>query len=222
MIKTTELALTPKELKTLADRLDTISDIELRAAIALTGNASNPVDLNHTRPQPRSRPPYPLHLETMLETLYNELGTVARDMCEHREMTYPGGQSCAAVAKWISDYRTSLATMPQGIELYDGLIKAIDCAARAVNQLDEERAISQEMIDAANRSIVTVSTIEGIARKLGDEGKGLGRERMQTLIRSSGLCEASTDPDTGTKFYRLGDVLFFHATHSRRTRRKSA
>ena len=217
-----DLALTPKELKTLATRLDTIDDIELRAAIALSGGSTTPPDLNHTRPQPRSRPPYPLHLEAMLETLYNELGTVARDMCESRGVTYPGGQSCSAVAHWISDYRTSLATMPHGVELYDGLLKAIDEAARAVNQLDAERAISREMVDAANRSIVTVSTIEGIAKKLGDEGRGLGRERMQTLIRSSGLCATSTDPDSGTKFYRLGDVLFFHATFKRRTRRRSA
>lgn len=220
---TTDFVLTDTELQTLARKLDTISDIELTAAIALTGGTTTPPALATTRPQPRSRPPYPLHLEAMLEKLYNELATTARDICEHRSVTYAGsGGSCVALARWISDYRTSLATMPQGVELYDGLIAACDEAARAVNQLDEDRAISQEMVDAANRSIVTVATIETIARKLGDEGKGLGRERMQTLIRSSGLCEASTDKDTGTKFYRLGDVLFFHATHSRRTRRKSA
>lgn len=217
-----ELALTPKELKTLATRLDTIDDIELRAAIALSGGSTTPPDLNHTRPQPRSQPPYPLHLEAMLETLYNELGTVARDMCESRGVTYPGGRSCSAVAHWISDYRTSLATMPHGVELYDGLLKAIDDAARAVNQLDAERAISREMVDAANRSIITLSTVDSIARSLGDSAKGLNRERMRTLVKRGWLFSVSEDPDSGTKFYRLGDVLAAHRNCSKRRSKKTA
>lgn len=215
-------ALTEAELRTLATKLDTIRDIELEAAIALTGQASNTQGPVTSRPQPRSKPPYPLHLQAMLERLYNELATTARDMSEHRGLSYGGGQSCYAVARWISDYRMSLATMPHGIELYDGLIEAIDRVAQAMNQAEDERVISQAMVEAANRSVVTVSSIEGIARKLGTEGKGLTRERMQTLIRHSGLSSASVDPDTGTKFYRLGDVLFFHASHKQRARRKSA
>lgn len=217
--------LTRDELKTLHAKLDTISDIELRAAIALTPRlaAANaqPPDLAGTRAQPRSRPPYPLHLNEMLERLYNELATTARHMCEHRGLDYAGGVSCAAVAKWIDDYRQSLASMPDGIELYDNLIRHLDIAAKALNRHDEDRHISQAMVEAANRSVVTVGTIEGIARQLGDSGKGLTRERMQTLIRASGLTETSTDKGTGTKFYRLGDVLFFHKTHKRRARRSA-
>jgi hypothetical protein len=80
-----------------------------------------------------------------------------------------------------------------------------------------DHTVSPERVEAANRQLVTAQQVAKLARKLGDQGKGLTYERVRTLRRRAGLNVAYQDEGTGTIFYRLGDVLAAHQKYSRRT-----
>lgn len=208
--------ITRAETEYLAEKLDTIPSLELEMTIALTSQARISDGPSTSRPKPGSRPPYPIHLEHEVDLLRNELTTVARDMCEARGLEYDGGSSCTGVSKWLKQYRYALALMPQAPELFDGLCKRIDHCARTMNHIKAEYVIDEKRVEAANRTVVSTGTIEPIARRLGDLGKGLNARRIRTLCKHAGLEHVSEDDDTGMRFYRLGDVIEAHKRHKRR------
>lgn len=214
-----DLTVTRAEIELLAEKLATVSDLSEEMAIALTGESRiSDGGLGIRRPQPGSREPYPLHLESLIDDLMNELSTTVRHICEVRGLT-GGGGGCASMASWLIRYRMAIAVMPDGGEIFESLCKVIDRCARAMNQTEDEYVIDQRRLDQANKSVVTLATIEPIARKLGDLGKGLNRERMRTLAKRGGLEHVSIDDDTKAKFYRLGDVLEAHKNYSCRPRK---
>ncbi len=73
-------------------------------------------------------------------------------------------------------------------------------------------------VAAAYKQVVTLSTIDTVAHKLGEMGEGLNARRMRTLINQGKLKADSVDHASGTKFYLLGDVLTAHGKHQRRQR----
>lgn len=217
-----DLTVTRAELEILKEKLEQVVDLERRMAIALTDGQSRMSDggLGIRRPQPGSREPYSIHVDVLLDELQSELTTTVRHICESRGLSYEGSGYPTALSKWLIRYRVAIAVMPDGAEIFEKLCKLVDRCARSMNTTEREYVIDQEMVNEANRSIVTLSTIEPIARKLGDVGKGLNRDRMRTLTKRGGLAHASEDEDTKTKFYRLGDVLEAHQSYSSRNRKK--
>lgn len=168
--------------------------------------------------QQRSKPPYAMHIEALIDELRNELSTVVRDMCETRKITYDGDPGSRALAAWIIRYRYGLAMMQQAPDLFKGLCAVIDKCLRSVGQLEPEYRVTDNRVKAANRQVKTGPQIERLARQLGDEGKGLTRKRVDHLRRIGELA-GTQDSETGTWFYHLGDVISAHkrAKQYRRT-----
>lgn len=172
----------------------------------------------------------PLNVEARdrLDRLANELGTVARDMCETRGITYDGDEHLLGVARWLRINVIALALMPAAEELRDGIVRAIDRCMEVVD-LPTERSmvIDRDRIAAANRSVLDEHGVEVMARRLGDLGKGLTAARVRSLRKHAQRCTVeacaahhlepvSRDPDTGKLFYRLGHVLDAHHSIGRR------
>lgn len=199
------LFITRAELEYLTAKLKLVDHLVMEMAIALSGDAV--IEGSAGRSAPRSKAPYPIHLEALLGELTNELGTTIRDICETRCLPYEGGQGVSSMSAWLVRYRYALAMSPQAPELFDGLVRIIDRCLRAMNQLEYEHMISQNRIDAANRQVVTGPQMEKLARKLGDQGKGLTERRVKHL-RDRGLLSGTKDGDTW--FYHLGDILAAH------------
>ncbi|WP_188585329.1 hypothetical protein [Gordonia jinhuaensis] len=171
----------------------------------------------HVRSQPCSRPPYNIGAEIILDKLGNELSTTVRHLCEHRGQEVPTLGSIVELAGWLRKHRVAIATMPDARDLHDALCRVCDEARRAAHLEEREYRISQAMVDEANRQLVTSQQIVKLAHKLGDQGKGLSYERVRTLRRRGGLTVAYEDAETGTLFYRLGDVLAAHSAYRRRS-----
>lgn len=155
----------------------------------------------------------PLNVEARdrLDELANELGTVARDMCETRGITYDGDEHLLGVARWLRINVIALALMPAAEELRDGIVRAIDRCLDVVD-LPTERSvvIDRDRIAAANRQVVTADAAERIAGRLGELGKGLTAARVRLLRKKGHIAPCSTDKDSGAHFYRLGEVLDAH------------
>lgn len=203
-----DLTVTRAEIELLAEKLATVSDLTEEMAIALTGQARISDGLGIRRPQPGSREPYPLHLETLLDSLCNEIYTTVRHICEVRGLPASGG-GAAAQAKWLIRYRMAIAVMPDGGEIFESLCRVIDRCAKAMNHAEDEYVIDQQMWDAANRQVMTGVQIEKLSHKLGEDGKGLTRKRIDSLRIRHGL-DGTRDTDTNVWFYRLGDVIKAH------------
>ena len=203
------LLLNEGELFDLATKLDTVSEISERLAILATDPMPRMgVAGPHVQSQPSSRPPYNIAAGVLLDELCNEVGTCVRLICEHRNAEQVS-MGLAAAATWLKRNRIAIAMMPNAVELHDGLITIIDRCARSTGLIEDERRISADMVAEANRQVVTAIQIEKLGYKLGDQAKGLNKNRVDYL-RRSGRLAGTRDPETGTWFYHLGDVLSAH------------
>lgn len=221
MTADTDFFISRAEIDYLRTKLETVASLEAEMAIALTGQSRMNDGPTTSRPKPHSKPPYPIHLEDEIAELRNELTTVARDICETRGLIYDGGGSCAGVAKWLVRYRIALAMMPQAVDLFHGLCKQIDHCARMMNQHEEEYVLDRAMYERANRQVMTGVQIGKLAYKLGEQGKGLTRKRIDSLRERHDL-PFTQDPETGVYFYRLGDVIEWHRAAKQYRTRKTA
>lgn len=197
--------LTRAEVDYLAEKLSHVPDLESEMAIALTGQSSARGNTGR-RMKPGSRPPYPLHIEAMLDELKAELVGAVRHVIESRGIDYDGGDTLSGCSKWLIRYRFALSMMVDAGETFDGLCKVIDRARRTM-QHEEREEISRAQVDAANRQVVTSSQVEVLARKLGEDFRTLNRKRVDYLRKRGVLRGECHD---GEWFYRLGDVLEAH------------
>lgn len=171
------------------------------------------------RVKPGSKLPYNQGAVDAADELHNALVTWVRFTCEHRQIHYTGPGNSVALAGWLHRHMTALALTPGSEEAGDDLGARIDACWKMVDlPPDDEIVIDRARVREANRSVVTLATIGPIACRLGEMGVGLNRERLRLLAKRGDLKAIGTDVDTGTKFYRLGDVL--HA-HFKRERRKA-
>lgn len=170
------------------------------------------------RQKPGSRIPYHIGAAEAADNLRNALVTWVRFTCEARQIHYHGGDDIMSHARWLRRNMIQLA-LTEGSEeaLNDITDKINECRRQVDLPPDDEVVIDRARVESANRSVVTLSTIAGIASRLGDIGQGLNRERLRILAKRGDVRPVSEDPDTGTRFYRLGDVL--HAHHNRERRR---
>lgn len=212
--------ITRAELEHLREKLELVPDLVEEMAVARDGRARITDGPSTSKGKPGSRPPYPIHLEDMAAELSNELSTTIRDICETRGLEADCTGWPAGMAKWLIRYRVALAMMPQAPELFEALCKRIDHCARTMNHLEEERVLDPIRLQHANRQVMTGPQIERLAYKLGDQGKGLTRKRIDSLRIRHALAHTM---DEGVYFYRLGDVIEAHAAAKRyRQRRQSA
>lgn len=217
--------VTDAELLDLAHRLD---DVTLDLVDRLCYLSTEPLPRlgvagPHVQSQPCSRPPYNIGAEIILNELSNELGTTIRHICEHRGIEVPAdANTIVSAARWLRKHRGTLATMPDAREQYTALCSILDRSKRCARAEEQEYHISQAMVDEANRQSVTALQVEKLARQLGEQGKGLNKNRVDYL-RRKGHLYGEQDTDTGTWFYALGSVIAAHnrVKEQRRTRRAS-
>lgn len=208
--------LTRAEVDYLAEKLSHVPDLESEMAIALTGQSTSR-GTGGRRAKPGSRPPYPLHIEAMLDELKGELVGAVRHVIESRGIDYDGGDTLSGCAKWLIRWRFALSMMVDAGETFDGLCKVIDRARRTM-QHEEREEFTQAQIDEANRLTYTTTDIELLAKRIGEAGHGLNRQRIWRLVAAGRLEPIKAlDPKSEPRFM-LGDVL---EAHEKAPKRKS-
>lgn len=148
------------------------------------------------------------------------LTTAIRHVCETRSLAIPAGcRSMVGMCRWLRANVIAFA-MTEGCTDWAGDIEAWGQRVLTIIDLppDDYTRIDEARVQAANRQWVTLSTIDVVARRLGDLGQGLNERRMRTLISRDLITPDREDPASATKFYRLGDVLDAHHRHARRRR----
>lgn len=177
----------------------------------------------HVQSQPCSRPPYALGMEITIANLGNELSTTIRHICEHRGAEVPDDvASMPAQAQWLRRNVSALAVLPDGRECAEHLRSVIMSAVHAVGVVEQEyripKAREEEMIKRANTFDVDAAAVARLAHKLGDQARGLDRNRVDYLRRKGFLVGEQVD---GKWWYKLGDVLSAHK-RARESRKRSA
>lgn len=214
--------LTRAEIDHLANELAKLPGIEAELAVAVTGvRRGAPV----RRAVPRSKPPYSIEVQSLIDDLRNTLVAVVRDLCEQRGLDYDGGQSISGIGKWLHAHRVGLQLIESGVESFNDLCTIITRCERSLSWSDYDRPVSRDRVEAANRQVVTGPQVEKLAYKLGDMGSGLNRKRV-TYLRRRALLEGWQDDDERRngiepewKYY-LGDVLAAHQKAKQYTPKK--
>lgn len=210
------MLLSDGELDHLARKLDGVGEIFDRLA-TLGPMSRMGVSGPQVQSQPRSRPPYNLGAQGLIDELCNEISTTVRHICEHRRIDVePMG--IEASAAWLRKHRTGIAVMADAEEIYENLIKVIDRCAGAVGLHVQEYHVNDALVEQANRFRVSSVRAEKLAYKLGDQAKGLNRNRVDYL-RRAGHLSGEWDDEAKCWMYLLGDVLAAHK-RAREVRRR--
>lgn len=168
---------------------------------------------------PRSRPPYSIEMQTLIDDLGATLVAVIRDLCEQRDLEYNGGSSISGMGKWLHNNRFGLQLIESGVESFNDLCTIITRCERSLSWSEQEYRIPKdredEMVARANRFEVDAAAVERLAHKLGDQAKGLNRDRVDYLRRHEYLeghrnVDEKTGEPVGKWWYYLGDVLSAH------------
>lgn len=217
--------LTRAEVDYLGEKLGHVCDLEREMAIALTGGATPKAD-GSRHGKPGSRPPYPLHIDAMLDELKAELVGAVRHVMDSRGIAYDAGDSLSGCSKWLIRYRFALSMMPDAGETFDGLCKVID-KARRVMAHEDRMEFTQAQVQEANKKRMTATEVATIAKRIGEPGHGLNRQRVWRLVAAGKLepikvleQEWIVGPD-GKRIepeprFELGDVLEAHAKYPKR------
>lgn len=217
---TDHLYITRAEIDHLETKLGLVGNLVQEMSEAWDGQARMNDGPATSRAKPHSKPPYPIHLQDEQHTLAVVLHTVATKVSTARHLGFAAATTYS-MSRWLIRHSYDLAVMPTAPDLFEAVCKQIDHCARMMNQLDPEYVIDPEMVERANRQVMTSVQIEKVARKLGDECKGLNKNRVDSLRRNHGLA-FTKDPETGVFFYRLGDAITAHKTARRYKTRKAS
>lgn len=200
--------LTRAEIDHLANELAKLPGIEAELAVAVTGvRRGAPV----RRAVPRSKPPYSIEMQSLIDDLRNTLVAVVRDLCEQRGLEYDGGQSISGISKWLHANRFGLQLIESGVESFNDLCTIITRCERSLSWSSMDAPLAAEDRAKAEDARVSLSTIEVVARRVGE--MDLTRGRLRLLIRESNLKPLAKTAD-GTKLYRFGDVVTAHRKHA--------
>ena len=198
--------LSRADVEYLRDQLDALPEIEQDLAIALTAEIHVAPSGSGRRTQPRSRPPYPIHLEALRDELKAELVAAVRDICETRGLTYDGADTITGCGAWLTRNRFALQLMDSGVKTFELLCKIINRSRRTLGY-DDVAPLAPAEKSAARVAFVSLSTIEAVARRCGEYE--LTRKRLRWLAEREFVVPVNKYPD-GTLAYRLGDVLDAH------------
>lgn len=181
-----------------------------------TARLSKPGLSKGRRPKPGSSIPYHLGAADAADLLHNTLVGWCRVVLDQGRGKGQPANATLSIAKWLHQNAESLALCEGSAEALDEVRYAVGECRRVVDiPPDDDVVIDPQRLEAANRSIVTRDSVETIAGKLGEMGTGLTARRLRTLEKAGILNAAGKDRDTGTLFYRLGDVLTAHMAHRR-------
>ena len=214
--------LTRAEIDYLADQLAKLPGLEMELAVAVTGMRRS---TGGRRSVPRSKPPYSIEMQALIDDLTSTLVTAIRDLCEQRALDYDGSSSISGMGKWLTRNRYGLQLIESGVESFHDLCEIITRCERAMAWSEQEYAVTPERVEAANRQVVTGPQVEKLAYKLGELAQGLNRKRVTYLRRRNllqgwqddGECHSDVDPEW--KYY-LGDVLAAHQKAKQYTPKK--
>lgn len=211
-----------QEQRQLTEALGAIPTLADQLAVTVTRQARiQKSGLGKPRRQkPGSRMPFHIGASEAADQLHTTLATWVRHTCEHRQIHYRDGDNLVSLARWLRRNMIQLALTEGSEEAYIDIRDRIDECRRQVDlPPDDELHIDRERLEAANRQVLTAGQAEKIAHKLGDLGKRLTVERVHGLNRRGHLRPVSTDVESGTKFYRLGDILHAHLACEQRDRK---
>ena len=166
--------------------------------------------------KPGSSLPFHLGAADAADQLHSTLVGWVRVMADQKRGKGLPANATLSIAKWLHRNAEALALCEGSAEALDDIRDAVGECRRVVDiPPDDHVMIDPQRLEAANRSIVTRDSVETIAGKLGEMGTGLTARRLRTLEKAGILNAAGKDRDTGTLFYRLGDVLTAHMAHRR-------
>lgn len=196
--------LTHAEINHLADQLAKLPGLEVELAVAVTGARHGTTG---RRSVPRSRPPYSIEIQTLIDDLHATLVAVILDLSGQRGLDYDGGNNIAGMGKWLHRNRYGLQLIESGIESFNDICRIVQRCERALSF--DQRADPLAAADRAKAedARVTLSTIETVARRVGEAD--LTRGRLRRLIKQSRVKPLTTAAD-GTKLYRFGDIIAAH------------
>lgn len=201
----TEPYLTRAEIDHLADQLAKLPGLEAELAVAVTGmRRGGPT----RRSTPRSRPPYSIEMQSLIDDLRATLVAVIRDLCEQRALDYDGSSSISGMGKWLTRNRYGLQLIESGVESFHDLCEIITRCERAMAWSSSMDApLAAEDRAKAEDARVSLSTVEVVARRVGE--MDLTRGRLRRLVKQSRVRPLTTAAD-GTKLYRFGDIVAAH------------
>lgn len=196
--------LTRAEIDHLADELAKLPGLEAELAVAVTGmRRGGPV----RRSVPRSKPPYSIEMQSLIDDLRNTLVAVIRDLCEQRALDYDGSSSISGMGKWLTRNRYGLQLIESGAESFHDLCEIITRCERAMAWSTDPPLAPAEK-HAARGAFVTATTIEIVARRVGVYG--LTEDRLRYLARKGRIRASNRPGNTDARVYLLGDVLDAH------------
>ncbi|WKW86378.1 helix-turn-helix DNA binding domain protein [Gordonia phage Budski] len=209
--------LSRAEVDHLADQLAKLPGLEVELAVAVTGTRRSSVPTR--RAVPRSKPPYSIETQCLIDDLRSTLWAAISDLCEQRDLQFDGSGSITGMGKWLHAQRFGLQLIESGVESFNDLCRMIDRCERALSFGEQEYRIPKdredEMVQRANRLEVDAAAVDRLARKLGEQAKGLNRARVDYLRRHEYLVghreiDEETGEEVGKWWYYLGDVLKAH------------
>lgn len=179
--------------------------------------------LKHCRPGPQL--PFNLDAAEKSTELDRCLAGWVRFVCVHRKIHYTGGRSALSHGNWLKRHITDLALIDGSQTAYKDIAgRILDCRKVIDLPPDDYIPTDHKRVARANRQVLTAAQLVKMGARLGERGKGLTNERIKGLARNGHLRPVKVDRDTGTKFYRLGDVLHAHsstATRNQPSRKRS-
>lgn len=212
-----EMFLSPDDQSELVDRLREVPDLIKPLALAIIRGDRRGLSAATSRPAPQSKPPVDHGAEALRDELHNTLTTWVRLVCEERVMSPPAYLDTAEAAAWLDQHVTSLAMTVGAEDAYREIMGIIQAVQRRLDYRGDG-ALTEDELAGANRMVITAYQIDKVLHLLGERGDGLSRRRVEVLDKAGALHWCSRDKDTGTRFYRLGEILEAHAIHPRRGR----
>lgn len=161
--------------------------------------------------RPESSLPMNENAADVATELRNCLAGWVRMVIEQRGIEWSGGDDIATLATWLRKNVVALAMTEGSAEAAGDIASHVDAARRIVDLPEGDVVIDKARVEAANRQILTAGQIEKIARKLGELGTGLTKNRVHSMVRAGKL--KATAKDGTTMFFALGDVLDAHHRH---------
>lgn len=216
----TTMFLTRQDCHELVEALREIPDLMEPLALAIVRGDRHGLGSSTCRPAPQSKPPVDYGAQAMADDLHGLLTGWVRVVCEHRALEVPTLVAIPEAAQWLDRNVISLAMTPGAEAAYSDIIGAIRSVARRLDR-PADGALTDDDLASASRSVITAYQIDRVVHLLGERAVGLNRRRVE-LLDKAGVLRGTRDRDTGTRFYRLGDILAAHAVHPRRGRGSGA
>ncbi|MGX9669939.1 hypothetical protein [Mycobacterium sp. HM-7] len=213
----TEFYLSRHEQQWLRDKLGELPGLIEDLAVTETRQASiirpGLGKLKHCRPGPQL--PFNLEAAEKSTELDRCLAGWVRFVCVHRKIHYTGGRSALSHGNWLKRHITDLALIDGSQTAYKDIAgRILECREVIDLPADDYIPTDHKRVARANRQVLTAHQIQQVAGRSGH--KTLTVKRIQNMAANGHLRPVKTDPDTGTKFYRLGDALKAHSTTAER------